>query len=59
MDVEVDARPSDAIVLALRSGAPIFASDEVMAEMGVTDEAGRFAGLYPDDEEAQDGRVLH
>src|SRR4028118_1785400 len=33
--VEVDSRPSDAIALAIRSGAEIFASDEVIEEAGV------------------------
>jgi bifunctional DNase/RNase len=33
--VEVDSRPSDAIALAIRSGAEIFASDEVIQEAGV------------------------
>ncbi|HYN56189.1 MAG TPA: bifunctional nuclease family protein [Motilibacterales bacterium] len=31
----VDARPSDAIALALRAGVPIMLSDEVLAEAGV------------------------
>ncbi len=29
---EIDARPSDAIALALRAGAPIFVNEEVLAE---------------------------
>jgi uncharacterized protein len=36
--VEVDCRPSDAIALAIRSGAEIFASDEVIEEAGVVFE---------------------
>jgi bifunctional DNase/RNase len=32
---EVDARPSDAIALAIRCGAPIFVLESVMAEAGV------------------------
>lgn len=32
--MELDARPSDAIALALRAGAPIFAADELF-ELGV------------------------
>ncbi|MDZ7268757.1 MAG: DUF151 domain-containing protein [candidate division KSB1 bacterium] len=35
--VEVDARPSDAIALALRTQAPIFVSDEVMKKASVSD----------------------
>jgi uncharacterized protein len=33
--IEVSARPSDAIALALRTGTPIFASDEVLDEAGI------------------------
>ena len=34
-EVDVDARPSDAIALALRTDAPIFASDAVIADASV------------------------
>jgi bifunctional DNase/RNase len=34
--VEVDARPSDAIALALRTGSPIFVAEKVMVAPGVT-----------------------
>jgi bifunctional DNase/RNase len=38
--VEIDSRPSDAIALAVRSGAEIFAADEVIEEAAVVfDEA--------------------
>ncbi|WP_214102786.1 bifunctional nuclease family protein [Acrocarpospora catenulata] len=40
--VEVSARPSDSIALALRTGARIFASEEVVREAGVS---------MPDDQE--------
>ncbi len=33
--VEVSARPSDSIALALRTGATIFASEDVLEEAGV------------------------
>jgi bifunctional DNase/RNase len=36
--VEVDSRPSDAIALAVRAGADIFASNEVIEEAGVVFE---------------------
>jgi bifunctional DNase/RNase len=36
--VEIDSRPSDAIALAVRSGAEIFASDEVIEEAAVVFE---------------------
>ena len=32
--VEVDARPSDSIALALRADAPIFVADEVLQQVG-------------------------
>ena len=34
-EIEVDSRPSDAIALAVRSGAKIFAADEVIEESGI------------------------
>jgi uncharacterized protein len=62
--VEVDARPSDAIALALRAQAPIFVADQVMVEYGIPEEReGRLAELFDgedgDDEEGGGGRLLH
>lgn len=37
--VEVEARPSDALALAVRAHAPIFVSDEVMGVAGIVPEA--------------------
>jgi bifunctional DNase/RNase len=34
-DLEIDSRPSDALALAVRSGARIFAADEVIAESAI------------------------
>ena len=34
-ELEIDSRPSDAIALAVRSGAPIFAADEVITESAI------------------------
>ncbi len=34
-DIEIDSRPSDALALAVRSGAPIFAAEEVIAESAI------------------------
>ncbi len=34
-EIEIDSRPSDAIALAVRSGAPIFAADSVIDESGI------------------------
>src|SRR3972149_8364111 len=36
--VDVDARPSDAIAIAIRAGVPIFATDAVLERAGVTPE---------------------
>lgn len=62
--VEVDARPSDAIALALRAGAPIYVADQLIAEMGLPeDRDGRFAALYSYEEDAEDedpkDRIVH
>lgn len=37
--LELDARPSDAIALALRSGAPIYTTQQVIAVAGIEEEA--------------------
>jgi bifunctional DNase/RNase len=34
-EMEIDSRPSDAIALAVRSGAPIFAAEDVIAESAI------------------------
>ncbi|MBA2332013.1 MAG: bifunctional nuclease family protein, partial [Actinobacteria bacterium] len=34
-EIEIDSRPSDAIALAVRTGARIFAADEVIEESGI------------------------
>jgi hypothetical protein len=34
-ELEIDSRPSDAIALAVRANAPIFAADEVIAESAI------------------------
>ena len=34
-DVEINSRPSDALAIAVRSGAPIFAAEEVIAESAI------------------------
>ena len=34
-EIDVDSRPSDAIALAVRADAPIFAADEVIEESGI------------------------
>lgn len=37
-EVLIDARPSDAIAVALRAGAPIFATPEVLERAGIDEE---------------------
>ena len=44
-EIEVDSRPSDAIALAVRSGAKIYVADEVIDESGV-----EFEGEASEDE---------
>jgi bifunctional DNase/RNase len=46
--VSLDSRPSDAIALALRLDAPLFASDAVL------DEAGAFVATGPDEDAIDD-----
>ena len=43
---EIDSRPSDAIALAVRVNAPIFAADDVIAESSI-----EFEGEPPESEE--------
>ncbi|HYF95443.1 MAG TPA: bifunctional nuclease family protein [Symbiobacteriaceae bacterium] len=65
--LEFDARPSDAIALALRARAPIYVSDRIIAEHGIPEEReGRFAELFAgadDEDDAQDddedGHLVH
>lgn len=46
-EVSLDARPSDAIAIAVRAGCPIFAEDHVLREAGVRPE--RDAAARPED----------
>ncbi len=34
-EIEIDSRPSDALALAVRTGAPIFAAEDVIAESAI------------------------
>src|SRR5438552_17657444 len=49
-EIEIDSRPSDAIALAIRAEAPIFAADEVIEESGIEFEG---EGVDPDQLEAE------
>ncbi len=50
---EVDARPSDAIALAVRFEAPIFVSEEIMNEAGILEEQKDEGGEEPVEQEAE------
>ena len=44
---EIDARPSDAIAIAVRYGAPIFVAEKVMAEASFVSEGGEEEKAIP------------
>jgi bifunctional DNase/RNase len=48
-EVEIDSRPSDAIALAVRAEAPIFAADDVIEESAI-----EFEGEEVNEEEIVD-----
>ena len=48
--VEVSARPSDAIALALRTGTPIYGSDALLEEVGIEISEGADEGGAPGEE---------
>jgi bifunctional DNase/RNase len=62
---EFDARPSDAIAIALRAGAPIFTTDEVIAAAGIdeddVEEEAPTDDLDEDEEEEEDAEepIVH
>lgn len=65
-EVLVDARPSDAIALALRTGAPIYATPEVLEAAGIDedeslDEDAEIDGRddVDEDDEDDDDNILH
>lgn len=52
-EVLVSARPSDAVALALRIGAPLLVSDELMNDEGQVLEVGDDAGEATEESEAE------
>lgn len=59
-DLEVDARPSDAIALAIRCGVPMYVSEEIIAEAGFTpdaDEAEEEFGETHEEEPDEDNEI--
>jgi bifunctional DNase/RNase len=55
-EIEVDSRPSDAIALAIRAEAPIFAADRVIEESAIEFEGEE---VDPDQLEAEVARFKH
>ena len=51
--IEIDARPSDALALAVRSEAPIYAEDDVVEKAGVSLDFERENSSDEEDEEGQ------
>jgi hypothetical protein len=43
-DLELDARPSDAVALATGLGSPIFANEAILDEIGVIEDGEQAAG---------------
>lgn len=56
VQVEVDARPSDALALAVRAEVPIFAADEVLAQAALAADPDEDAATE-DDETAEDAET--
>ncbi len=55
-EIEVDSRPSDAIALAIRAEAPIFAADRVIEESAIEFEG---EDVDPDELEAEVAKFKH
>ena len=51
---EIDSRPSDAIALAVRTGAPIYAEDEVIDKAGVHLDKESGKAVIPSDDEEEE-----
>lgn len=59
-DLEVDARPSDAIALAIRCGVPMYVAEEIIAEAGFTpdvDEADEEFGEAHEEEAEEENEI--
>ena len=50
-DLEVDARPSDAIAIAVRCGVPVYVSEEILEEAAIEQEADEDAESIEEEEE--------
>jgi len=56
-EVELDARPSDAIALAIRFGAAIFVAEKVLNEAGIVSDEGMAEGGSEESKPAKKGKV--
>ena len=56
--LEVDSRPSDAIALAVRTEAPIYAEDSVLDKAGVQMDMETGKPILPGDEGGEEPRPL-
>ncbi len=54
-ELEIDSRPSDAIALAVRVQAPIYVSESVMEQAGITPSPDISSSSLPSDEETDLG----
>ena len=51
-EVSIDCRPSDALALVVRTGAPIFVDEEILNEVGIQPEDAIY--LEPENEEEEE-----
>ena len=56
-DGQLDARPSDAVALAVRADAPIYVVSSVLEDAGIPAEDEGPIGHFPDSEEEPEPRV--
>jgi len=56
-EIEIDSRPSDALALAVRVGAPVYAEESVLEKAGITldEETGKPSGEGKVKEEEMEG----
>jgi bifunctional DNase/RNase len=57
-DLEVDARPSDAIAIAVRCGVPIFVAEEILDEAAVEQSETALSEEEAEDAEEEEGSVI-
>lgn len=57
--ITVDARPSDAIALALRAGAPIYVDETVLAIAGMDENESELETEWDLDDDDGEPRIIH